>query len=162
MGETKAYAPSLVIEGNRIPDIGSGSSISSKSSTGSVSTSSVAPIVQKPVYVPKPAPPAPAGAFDLNRLARAIAIAETSNCTAGVGKSRNNCFGIKGGGSFKVYNSPDESYADFKNLWVSRYGNAYPSLRAATTYVCGGSWPTGVDCPGGSPSHWLARVGRSY
>lgn len=35
--------------------------------------------------------------FDLDRLARAVAIAETGNCTKGYGKTYNNCFGIKSG-----------------------------------------------------------------
>ena len=30
--------------------------------------------------------------FDLDRLARAVAIAETGNCTKGYGKTYNNCF----------------------------------------------------------------------
>lgn len=30
--------------------------------------------------------------FDLDRLARAVAMAETNNCTKGYGKTYNNCF----------------------------------------------------------------------
>lgn len=30
--------------------------------------------------------------FDINKLAKAVAIAETGNCTKGYGKEYNNCF----------------------------------------------------------------------
>ena len=69
--------------------------------------------------------------IDLDALARAVAVAETSGCSKGVGKSRNNCFGIRRHGEFVRYASREESFADFKQLWISRYGDTLPNYKLA-------------------------------
>lgn len=49
--------------------------------------------VEKPVLAPKEVKIDTS--YDLDKLAKAVAIAETGNCTKGYGKEYNNCFGIK-------------------------------------------------------------------
>ncbi len=100
--------------------------------------------------------------FNLDKLAKAIARHETGDCQLGVGKSRNNCFGITNRKGFASYANSGQSYAAFKALWTSKYGGSLPTLRHATTWVCGPSWPTGKHCNGGDPQAWLASVLKSY
>ena len=38
--------------------------------------------------------------IDLDRLAKAVAMAETNNCTKGYGKTHFNCHGIKSGNTY--------------------------------------------------------------
>lgn len=76
---------------------------------------------------------------NIRKLAYAVAMAETQNCTTGTGKSKNNCHGITacGGGrcTFKTYASPAESYADFERIWLRGYGNRFPTREDARRYV---------------------------
>ena len=72
---------------------------------------------------------------DLDKLSRAVAVAETGNCTAGVGKSKNNCHGIRGKKGFLVFKSPAASHAHFKAMWLRVYGDRFPTPADAKTYV---------------------------
>jgi hypothetical protein len=98
---------------------------------------------------------------DLHRLSHAVAKHETGGCTKGVARY-SNCHGILVKGKPLHFDSKEESHAYFIRLWLRRYGWRLPTLRDATTYVCGGRWPTGKDCPGGSPTHWRASVLSFY
>lgn len=76
---------------------------------------------------------------DIKKLARAVAVAETQNCTTGVGATHNNCFGIKGrdGGvyAFREFASPEESYAAFEGIWLNGYGDRFPTIEDARRWT---------------------------
>lgn len=74
---------------------------------------------------------------DIEKLAYAVSIAETSHCTAGTGRTHNNCFGIRRGGDFVTYASSEESFEDFKSMWLRSYGNHLPTLADAQRYTAG-------------------------
>lgn len=69
--------------------------------------------------------------FDIDKLAKAIALAETWNCTKGYGKTYNNCFWIKnwntapckkvGRNRMCIYEKPEDSYVAFKTIWMKWY-----------------------------------------
>jgi hypothetical protein len=76
---------------------------------------------------------------DLNKLAHAVAVAETQDCTTGVGLSKNNCHGIfqcaPTGCTPMTFASREESYKAFKQLWMHSYGNHFPTIADAQRYV---------------------------
>lgn len=98
--------------------------------------------------------------FDLDRLARAVAIAETGNCTKGYGKTYNNCFGIKSGrtapcpkvwkSKMCIYEKPEDSYKAFKIIWAKWY-KTHPNLVSAQRW-------TGHD----NAVRWLSHVNLHY
>ena len=96
---------------------------------------------------------------DLDKLAHAVAVAETSGCTDGTAINRRNCHGImawdKNGKRYpRTFASHAESYAAFKKLWAKPsmpYKGQVPDLRLAKIY-------SGND----SPDTWLCNVHRSY
>jgi hypothetical protein len=65
-------------------------------------------------------------------------MAETANCTEGMGITKNNCFGImtwpNGVRTGKTYASPEESYEDFKRIWSTYYVD-YPSFELADKWT---------------------------
>lgn len=91
---------------------------------------------------------------DLDRLSYAVAMAETGDCTKGMGVTKNNCFGVmhwpNGKRTGKVYDSKADSYADFKRIWQKSYGG-FPTLAMARKW-------TGND----HPEKWLAIVRQYY
>jgi hypothetical protein len=95
---------------------------------------------------------------DLDKLAYAIAMSETKNCTKGVGASQNNCFGIRNGNTapckviknrFCAYEKPEESYEAFKIIWSKWYGGL-PDIRKAKKWTAT------------QPHEWLANVLHIY
>lgn len=98
--------------------------------------------------------------FDIDRLAYAVAMAETKNGTLGYGKTHNNAFGIKKGntvpcqtvGARKMckFDSIEDSYAAFKKIWSKWYGG-FPTKRSAAIW-------TGND----NPDSWLRIVTHYY
>lgn len=76
---------------------------------------------------------------DIRKLAHAVAIAETSGCTAGVGISKNNCHGITEctarGCGFKTFSTTEESYIAFEKIWLNGYGNRFPTMADARRYT---------------------------
>ncbi len=86
---------------------------------------------------------------DLNRLAYAVALAETHDCKKGSGKV-NNCFGIIRRGKFQKYDKPSDSYDDFKQIW-KKYYQKYPNYYLAHKY-------TGGD----SVEDWMVAVNQYY
>ena len=98
--------------------------------------------------------------IDLDRLAKAVAMAETNNCTKGYWKSYNNCFGIKNGntapcpkiGKSKmcIYENPEDSYEAFKKIW-SKWYKTHPNLNSAQRW-------TGHD----NAVRWLSHVNLHY
>lgn len=95
--------------------------------------------------------------FDISKLAYAVAMAETADCTTGMGVSKNNCFGIMEWPAWnnyqrtgKTYATKDEAYADFSRIWTSFYGE-YP------TYAMAVKW-SGND----HPDNWLSIVNQYY
>ena len=112
---------------------------------------------QKTITLPRPgkAPQkaAPVG-YDLDKLAHAVATAETGGCTLGSGKTHHNAYGImvwpNGHRQFKRYSSCEESVKDFKRIWAAYY-KRFPDLNLARRW-------TGND----RASTWLATVTRTY
>lgn len=98
--------------------------------------------------------------FDINRLARAVAMAETHNCTKGYGKTYNNCFWIKNGNTAPcpkigknkmcIYEKPEDSYEAFKKIWGKWY-KTMPNLKKAEQW-------TGKD----SAHTWIKHVNHYY
>lgn len=98
--------------------------------------------------------------FDLDKLAYAVAMAETGDCRLGYGKTHSNCFGIKKGRTVPcktqgfrkmcVFASKEESYAAFKKIWSTHY-KTFPTRRLAAIW-------TGND----NPTSWLRNVTKFY
>lgn len=88
--------------------------------------------------------------YDLDKLALAIRTKETANCTTGVGASRNNCYGVRRGGEYVIYETPEDSTKDFKEFWQRGYGR-FPTLEDAKRYS---SEASGED--------WLKSVTSIY
>ena len=81
--------------------------------------------------------------FNINKLAYAVAMQETKNCTLGYWKTNNNCFWIKHGNTVPCpwvpklamckFNSPEESYEAFKTIWSTHY-KTFPNLYMAKVW----------------------------
>lgn len=104
-------------------------------------------------------------AYDIDKLAKAVALHETGDCTAKRGAALyNNCHGFRRNNRFVHFATKQESYDKFKVLWAKDY-QTLPNLRLATAYVCGWQWlqKNGTTaCPGGDPKSWLADVTNKY
>lgn len=99
------------------------------------------------------------GNLDLDKLAKAVAFAETASCTDGTGKRRNNCFGImrfwldengKRHREPKYYKTQADSFKDFKRIWATHY-KVVPGVREAHKW-------TGSD----NQDTWLCNVHSKY
>jgi len=93
--------------------------------------------------------------LNLDKLAYSVAMAESANCTRGAGARRNNCFNImswdKNGNRYiRYYDTPNDSYIAFKELWTRAYGG-YPTYAQAVKY-------TGND----NAKHWLRIINHYY
>jgi hypothetical protein len=105
------------------------------------------------------------GGFNLDKLAKAVAMHETGDCTAKRGAALvKNCHGFRVNGHFLKFNDKSESYAKFEKLWLRDY-QEFPDLRLATAWVCG--WQHlkkngTVPCAGGNPKAWLVSVTEFY
>jgi len=81
----------------------------------------------------------------LDKLARAVAIAETYNCTKGYGVTHNNCFGIKKGNTYPCqtkgksrmcnFSTKEESFVAFKVIWAKWYKNHIPNKANAIRWT---------------------------
>lgn len=97
----------------------------------------------------------------LDKVAYAVAMAETHNCTKGYGLEYNNCFGIKNGNTAPctkigrnkmcIYEHPKQSYEAFKKIWVKWYGGGLPTWNGAVAW-------TGNK----NPSAWIKNVNHYY
>ena len=96
---------------------------------------------------------------DLDKLARAVAMAETGGCTKGTGLSKNNCHWIKSGNTYKCkspkgtmchFDTKEESYIAFKVIWA-RWYKTLPTIKQATVW-------TGAD----KADHWRRIVFDEY
>ena len=96
--------------------------------------------------------------FDIDKLAYAVSVAETGGCTKGVARL-NNCFGIMvcnhGRCHPKAYKTKQESFEEFKSMWMKKYG-VFPTQRIASCYV------TGCRSKKPYPKQWLDTVTKSY
>lgn len=97
---------------------------------------------------------------DLDKLAYAIAMAETRDCELGYGAMYSNCFGLKNGSivpcktgknNMCIFSSKDEAYNAFRKVWTQGYGGGFP------TYAMAATW-TGND----HPDSWLKNVSFHY
>lgn len=73
--------------------------------------------------------------FDIDRLAHAIAVAETGDCTAGVGLSKHNCHSINSRKGYLTFESRDAEYVYWKAMWLRVYGDHFPSWQEAKKYT---------------------------
>lgn len=75
------------------------------------------------------------GSTPLDKLAYAVAMHETKDCTLGWGLLYNNCMGVKKyrGGKLQParYDSKTDAYIDFKNIWNRLYGSEIPTMKDA-------------------------------
>lgn len=83
----------------------------------------------------------------LDKLARAVAIAETSNCTKGYALTHNNCHGIKKGNTYPCklkagsrsrmchFATKEESFVAFKVIWAKWYKNHIPTKANADVWT---------------------------
>jgi hypothetical protein len=99
----------------------------------------------------------PVTGVDISCLAYAVAIAETNDCTTGMGITKSNCHGLMEWPAWNNYQrtgrtfaSKDESYAAFRELWETKYGG-YPTWQQAVVY-------TGND----NPSVWYGNMESAY
>lgn len=87
-----------------------------------------------PVLLPESKPEVKQLSYNLNKLARAVAMHETHDCQDKQGAALvNNCFGIIRNGRFVRYATKEDSYADFKQIWTKYYGR-FPDLELAKRY----------------------------
>jgi len=109
----------------------------------------VAPIVEKSEQ-----PEVKSLSYDLDKLSRAVAFAETGGCKDGTARGRNNCHGImcwpKGKRTPCSFKSFEASHARFKEIWTKSY-KAYPNTKLASKW-------TGND----HPNRWLVAVNQYY
>ncbi len=72
--------------------------------------------------------------YNLDNLAKCVAVAETSWCTTGMWRTKNNCFGImhrpNWKRTWKTYSSKQASFYHFKRIWNKSYW-AYPNYKLA-------------------------------
>lgn len=91
--------------------------------------------------------------LNMDKLAYAVAMAETGDCTKGAGRY-NNCFGImhwpNGVRTLRRYETKEDSYEHFKEIWSKHY-KTFP------TYSMAVKW-TGND----NPKRWLEIVNYYY
>lgn len=91
------------------------------------------------------------GAVDVRILCKAIAVAETSNCTTGSALSYNNCHGItKRSGGYVTYSDTAQSFAACEDLWKRKYVR-FPDMELAARWSSPGAAAT-----------WLGNVTRAY
>ncbi len=94
--------------------------------------------------------------FDLDKLAKAVAMHETLDCKARAGAALvNNCFGImswdsKGRRYFRPFKTKEDSYTEFKRIWSTFY-KKFPDYNLARRY-------SGND----RVNAWLGNVTRYY
>ena len=120
----------------------------------------IKPVEQRKEEKPIQVPPTVNKELDLNKLAYAIAMSETWNCTKGYWKEYNNCFWIKNGNTAPcpkiwrnrmcIYEKPEDSYEAFKKVWSTWY-KTFPTRRQATIW-------TGAD----NADRWLSHVKLYY
>lgn len=108
----------------------------------------------KPIVEKEAQPEVKSLSYNLDKLSRAVAFAETGGCKDGTAKKRNNCHGImtwKSGKRSPAYFSNFEaSHAAFKKIWMKSY-KVYPTLKQARKW-------TGND----HPERWLHAVNQYY
>lgn len=99
----------------------------------------------------------PAGDVDMDKLAYAVGMYETTQCTnpnSPTANARNNCHGImtyvNGKRTPRSFASTADSAAYFKTIWQKLYGG-FPTLAQARTY-------SGND----RACTWLKQVHRFY
>lgn len=96
------------------------------------------------------------GKVDMDKLAKAVAIAETGGCKDGTAVKRKNCHGImtwdkNGVRSPRYFKSHAESYAAFKDIWSRKYGGRFPTYADAKLWTGGDQTDT-----------WLNNVKYAY
>ena len=109
-------------------------------------TSSVAPLPQKQVKssttgASVASSQAVKGTLKLDKLAKAVSVAETGGCLKGSALSVKNCFGImewdaRGRRFLKTFKSHQASFTEFKRIWGTYY-KKFPNQALANIWVNG-------------------------
>lgn len=105
----------------------------------------------KPLPAKAPEPAQVATDYDLDKLAHAVAYAETGHCKDGTAIKKKNCFGImrfwKEKGvrkrTAKTYNTIEEGFADFKRIWTTYY-KRFPDDELAKHWTGKDNWETWI------------------
>ncbi len=92
-------------------------------------------------------PPHP---LDLDRLAYAVSVAESSACHSPVAYRTNNCHGIIIKGKYAEFPDTAASYRSFKHTWAKSY-KTFPDRKLAAKYSSEGA-----------ADRWLCNVRRVY
>lgn len=92
-------------------------------------------------------PPQP---LDMDKLAYAVSVAESSACNSPVAKRTNNCHGLMRDSRYIEFENTAQSYASFKYTWRKSYGR-FPDRTLAAKYSSEGAADT-----------WLCNVRRIY
>lgn len=116
--------------------------------------------VQEPTKEKKAEKVVKAEKVDMKKLAKAIAMAETLDCTKWYWKQYNNCFGIKNGNTAPckkvgrnrmcIYDKKEDSYKAFEKVWTTWY-KTFPTPKQASIW-------TGAD----HADTWLKNVEHHY
>jgi len=88
--------------------------------------------------------------LDMDRLARAVASAESSGCRSPVALRTNNCHGITLHGEYVQFSSTAESFSMFKRIWAKSY-KTFPDHALAARYSSEGA-----------ADEWLCNVESVY
>ena len=71
--------------------------------------------------------------LDLDKLAYAVSMQESSGCNSYIARMYNNCHGIRRNGTWQHYSTQQDSFNDFKDIWQRLYGG-FPNLKMAKRY----------------------------
>lgn len=72
---------------------------------------------------------------EIASLCRAIAVAETSNCTKGTAITHNNCHGIKENHAFVRFDSKAASFRSCEWNWKKHYRSEFPTITDAERWT---------------------------
>lgn len=92
-------------------------------------------------------PPQP---LDIDKLAYAVSVAESSACTSPVALRQNNCHGLTLRGELQTFENTEQSFAAFKYTWNKSY-KRFPDRQLAAKYSSEGA-----------ADRWLCHVRRIY
>lgn len=88
--------------------------------------------------------------LDIDKLAYAVSVAESSACSSPIALRTNNCHGLTLHGEIQEFESTKQSYEAFKYTWRKSY-KRFPDRTLAAKYSSEGAADT-----------WLCNVRRIY
>jgi hypothetical protein len=97
--------------------------------------------------------------IDYDKLANAIAFAETDHCNDGTARKRNNCVGIRSHGQAVYFASQAQSIEAAKQLWMKSY-KLYPTT--VVTYQGKKESLAQIWTGNDHPQRWLLAFNQYY